>query len=227
VIFIEGITERMLLPLFIQQFDREQAETDTEYTPLASQNISILEVGANAKVFAKFLEFLDIQTLIITDIDTTEPQNSKSGKTTYKACPVAKGKFTSNATIRYFLKSPEKFSDEKWKGWFEGLCTDSLTSKHKNIKVAYQSKENEYHARSFEDAFISLNIEKIKENIDDIWGLKLKSELESNTDMYDLTKKIIDKKSDFAASLLFLALSKDTHWETPQYIKEGLKWITS
>ena len=47
----------------------------------------------------------------------------------------------------------------------------------------------------------------IKNNIEDIWGLKLKSELESNTNIYDLTNKIIDKKSDFAASLLFLALS--------------------
>ncbi|VAW98573.1 hypothetical protein MNBD_GAMMA23-1673 [hydrothermal vent metagenome] len=227
VIFIEGTTERMLLPLFIQQFDREHAENDKGYIPLASQNISILEVGANAKAFAKFLEFLDIKTLIITDIDTTEPQNSKSGKTTYKACSVDKGKYTSNATIRYFLKSPEKFSDKEWEEWFKKLIDDSLESKYINIKVAYQSKEKEYHARSFEDAFISLNIEKIKEISDVIRGLKKKSELESNTDMYDLTTKIIDKKSDFSASLLFCALSEDVKWETPLYIKEGLKWITS
>ncbi len=227
VIFIEGITERMLLPLFIQQFDSENAKKDKEYTPLASQNISILEVGANAKAFAKFLEFLNIKTLIITDIDTTEPQKSKSGKTTYKTCPVDKGKYTSNATIRYFLKSPERFSDKEWEEWFNRLIADSLERKHMNIKAVYQSNENGYHARSFEDAFISLNIKKIKENVDDIWGLKLKSELEINTNIYDLTNKIIDKKSDFAASLLFLALSKDIQWESPQYIKGGLQWITS
>jgi predicted ATP-dependent endonuclease of OLD family len=227
VIFIEGTTERMLLPLFIEQFDREQAKTDSGYTPLASQNISILEVGANAKAFAIFLEFLDIQTLIITDIDTTEQKTSKSGKTTYIACSVDKGKYTSNATLRYFLESPKEFKDDDWKEWFKKLCEGSLDSRHKNVKIAYQSKENGYHARSFEDAFISLNIKKIKVNLDGIWGLKLKSELESYTDMYDLTNKIIDKKSDFAASLLFLALSKDTQWETPQYIKEGLQWMTS
>jgi putative ATP-dependent endonuclease of OLD family len=219
VIFIEGITERMLLPLFIQQFDSEQEDIDDEYIPLASQNISILEVGANAKAFAKFLEFLDIQTLIITDIDTTEPP-------TYKACTVDDGSFTSNATIRYFLESPE-FKDKDWKKWFEKLIGNSLKSKHENVKIAYQSKENGYHARSFEDAFISLNIEKIKVNSDAIYGLKLKAELTSNDDMYDLTHKIIDKKSDFAASLLFLALSEDIQWETPLYIKEGLKWMTS
>jgi putative ATP-dependent endonuclease of OLD family len=231
VIFIEGVTERMLLPFFIQQFDREQVEIENKFTPLASQNISILEVGANAKAFARFLEFLDIQTLIITDIDTSVKKISDKEKITYPAHPVDGGGYTSNATIRYFLRAPEKFSDEKWKDWFKELIDHSLTSKYSNIRIAYQSKENEYHARSFEDAFISLNIkkikEKMKENSDSIWGLKLKSELESNTDMYDLTDKIIDKKSDFAASLLFLALSENTQWEAPQYIKEGLKWISS
>lgn len=229
VIFIEGITERMLLPLFIRNFDNnEVAKNDKEYTPLTSQNISILEVGANAKAFAKFLEFLDVKTLIITDIDTTkEKKGSEKGKTTYEACPVGEGKYTSNATIRYFLDPPKEFGDEKWKEWFKGLLEDPLKSKHKNIKIVYQSKEKEYHARSFEDAFISLNIEKIKENLDDIWGLKQRSELASYTDMYDLTNKIIEKKSDFAASLLFLALSKGTQWETPQYINRGLEWIVS
>jgi len=227
VIFIEGTTERMLLPIFIQQFDREHAKTDKECTPLASQNISILEVGANAKAFAKFLEFLDIKTLIITDIDTTEKKLSEKNKTTYTACSVDKGKYTSNATLRYFLESPKDFNDKDWDKWFKELIEDSLTSKHKNIKVAYQSNENKYHARSFEDAFISLNIEKIKEHSKMLWGLKKKSELDSNTDMYDLANGIIDKKSDFAASLLFLALSNDTQWETPLYIKDGLEWIAS
>jgi putative ATP-dependent endonuclease of OLD family len=227
VIFIEGITERMLLPLFIQQFDSEQEDIDDKYIPLASQNISILEVGANAKAFSKFLEFLDIRTLIITDIDTTVKKISDKEKISYEAHSVDGGGYTSNATIRYFLQSPEEFSDEKWKVWFKELINDSLKSKHENVKIAYQSKENGYHARSFEDAFISLNIEKIKVNSDAIYGLKLKAELTSNDDMYDLTNKIIDKKSDFAASLLFLALSKDIQWETPLYIKEGLKWMTS
>lgn len=227
VIFIEGTTERMLLPLFIQQFDREQAETDSGYTPLASQNISILEVGANAKAFAIFLEFLDIQTLIITDIDTTAQKKTDKGKIIYSACAVNDGGYTSNATIRYFLESPEKFSDKNWEEWFKDLLEYSLKSKHTNIKVAYQSKENKYHARSFEDAFINLNIEKIKEQRGTLWGLKKKSELDSYTKIYDLTNIIIDKKSDFAASLLFLALSKDEQWETPLYIKEGLQWLTN
>ncbi len=57
-------------------------------------------------------------------------------------------------------------------------------------------------------------------------GLKNKEELDTNEDMYDLTNKILAKKSDFAASLLYQALSNDEiQWETPLYIKEGLLWI--
>lgn len=67
-IFIEGTTERMLLPLFMSKHDSGLAGE----MPLSSQNISVLEVGANAKAFAPFLDFLGIKSLIVTDIDTTK-----------------------------------------------------------------------------------------------------------------------------------------------------------
>ncbi len=226
VIFIEGTTERMLLPLFIKQLDKANKDKDA-YEPLASQNISILEVGANAKAFAPFLELLGIKTLIITDIDTTEQQSSDAGKITYKACAVSAGKYTSNATLRYFLNSPKELTDSKFEVWFKKLHNNSSECIYGNIKIAYQSEEGDYHARSFEDAFISLNLSEIKSasRAEKLWGLKCRAELESNTDIYMLTGKIIDKKSDFAASLLFLALSGNIQWQTPLYIKEGLEWI--
>lgn len=226
VIFIEGTTERMLFPLFIKQLDEANKDKD-DYEPLASQNISILEVGANAKAFAPFLEFLGIKTLIITDIDTTEQQLSDAGKISYKACAVSAGKYTSNATLRYFLNSPKDFTDSTFTAWFKKLHDNSLVCSYGNIKIAYQSEEGNYHARSFEDAFISLNLSEIKSasKAEKLWGLKCRAELESNTDIYVLTDKIIDKKSDFSASLLFLALSENIQWKTPLYIKEGLEWI--
>ena len=101
-----------------------------------------------------------------------------------------------------------------------------MDSIHSNIKVAYQKKETTYHARSFEDAFISLNKEDIKSNKDAIAGLKNKKDLDGEENIYDLTEKILDKKSDFAASLLYLALSQDEiQWQTPLYIQEGLSWL--
>ena len=228
VIFIEGITERMLLPYFIQNFDKKNKIDKDRYTPLASHNISILEVGANAKAFAPFLEFLDIKTLIITDIDATKKTMKttvKSETTTYPASQVAESTHTSNETIKYFFKSPPEDSDE-YQDWFINLRNHSQDSIHANIKVAYQREENGYFARSFEDSFICLNIDRIKEQRDDILGIKNKSTLNTYDNFYTLTEAIIDKKSAFAASILYLALSHDDiSWKTPSYIKESLSWI--
>jgi len=229
VIFIEGITERMLLPYFIQKFDNE-GKKNAKYIPIASQNISILEVGANAKVFAPFLKFLDIKTLIITDIDTTKKETTEKETktiTTYPAVQVTESTHTSNETIKYFFNAPCVADNEKFPKWFTHLRNHSLKDKIENIKVMYQKVENGYHARSFEDAFININKESIKSNKDEIAGLKNRNELDNDENIYSLTEKILDKKSSFAASLLYLALSKDDEiqWKTPLYIKDGLSWI--
>lgn len=220
VIFIEGTTEKILLPLFIQQLDKKMTLENTEYLPLLSQNISILEVGANAKAFGKFLNFLGVKTLIITDIDTT----SKSGSS-YSACSVNDGEFTSNYSLRHYLASPSEYSDEKWPDWFTNLKDSNLACAFPNIKVSYQTEENGYHGRSFEDAFIHVNLTILKEYKDKIWGLKNVSKFNSEPDIYKLTEKVLDKKSDFAASLLFQSLSEGVVWNMPSYIEEGLKWI--
>jgi len=76
IIFIEGTSERFLLPYFIKQYDKNHSGNET----LSNQNISILEVGANGRAFKYFLEFLEIKTLIITDIDTTKKSKNKNDK---------------------------------------------------------------------------------------------------------------------------------------------------
>ena len=58
--------------------------------------------------------------------------------------------------------------------------------------------------------------------------LKNKDEIDTNGNIYDLTQKIIDKKSDFASSLLYVAYTdKSVEWTTPKYIREGLEWLQS
>jgi len=227
VIFIEGITERMLLPLFINQFDVKQRASNPDHIPLASQNISVVEIGANAVAFSKFLKFIGIKTLIITDLDTTKADVSKKGKTTYKANPVEDkdSKYTSNISLRHFLSSPKKYSDKKWGEWYKKLISGELQCDLESIMVTYQSKESGYHGRSFEDSFISINLDQIKKVKDSLWGLKNISNLDENLGFYELTNNILDKKSDFAASLLFQSLSKDVTWKMPAYIEEGLKWM--
>ncbi|KRF67324.1 hypothetical protein ASG99_16740 [Bacillus sp. Soil768D1] len=224
IIFIEGTTEKILLPYFINKFDKENEKKES-YIPLSSQNICILEVGANAKVFHHFLEFLKIKTLIITDIDTTAKMSSDKGY--YSACEVLKAQNTSNETLKHFLRAPDlKTEKPAFEKWIENLRTNALDDYSENIKIAYQTKEKNYQGRSFEDAFININKETIKMNKDNIDGLKKTKLFEEEENIYELTQEVLDKKSNFAASLLYLALSEEAiDWEIPAYIRGGLSWI--
>ena len=229
IIFIEGLTEKLLLPYFIKQFDNT---LDEEEVKLSSQNISIIEVGANAKVFNHFIEFLGIKALVITDIDTSLKTISKDKttgkeKTTYNANPVKGSTHTSNATLRYFYNSPEYNEEIKWTSWFDKLKKDELHDENSKIKLSFQIKENSYHGRSFEEAFISLNVDNLIENISKINGLSknAENELKTETDFDKLTATILNKKSEFASSLLWLALTEEVVWNMPLYIKKGLTWV--
>ncbi|WP_374461862.1 ATP-dependent endonuclease [Chryseobacterium taeanense] len=221
IIFIEGTTEKLLLPYFISQYDKLVVAPQNK---ISSQNISIIEVGANSKVFKHFLEFLEIKTLIITDIDTIKSPNND-------ACAVVEGDNTSNYSIKEFLNIPEKTKTAEIADWFKKLKLNSLQDDSHYLKIAYQIEELGYHGRSFEDSFISLNLKDIVKFKDDgIRGIQHKADIiDSASDFYNLTAKILKSngKSDFASSLLFLALTGKVEWKTPLYIKEGLQWIAN
>lgn len=224
-IFIEGTTERILLPLFIKEFDKKCKEGQKK---IAQQNISIIEAGANAKAFAPFLDFIGIKSLIITDLDSTEKIVDKDKNTTsYKACSVDKGSHTSNETLKYFLSAPS-FEEEKFTEWFDKVKHGEQEQLSENVNVAYQIEENGYHARSFEDAFLNSNKLEIKRVSDRLLGLKNKEQLQEieGANIYELTETVLGKKSDFAATLLYMALTNEANWVTPKYINEGLKWIS-
>ena len=219
IIFIEGLTEKLLLPYFIKQYDN----STNDKVELSSQNISIIEIGANAKVFSHFIEFLGIKTLIITDIDTTK----KNSKNRYESEYVKSATHISNATIQHFYEAPKFNQEEDWNLWFEKLKKDKHHQENSEIKLAFQLEENGYHGRSFEESFISINIENIKSNISEIQGLSsdAESKIDTVTDFDILTDSILKKKSEFASSILWLALAKNTEWNMPLYIKKGLVWI--
>lgn len=101
---IEGDTERMLIPTMMKKIDIEEAavhkakSTEDDYLPLLSQNISIVEVGAYSQIFDKFIEFLGIKTLIITDLDAIGADNKK--------CEVANAVAYSNEALSYYFSNP-------------------------------------------------------------------------------------------------------------------------
>src|SRR5699024_5587029 len=117
------------------------------------------EVGAYSQIFEKFIEFLGIKSLILTDIDAVN--NDKI------ACPVNEGTKTSNFAINHFLK---EITWDNLKALPIERRTISIGSS--TVCICYQQEENAYHARSFEDAFIHLNREFIKASKATFQGLK-------------------------------------------------------
>lgn len=229
-IFIEGTTERILLPWFIRKHDENCGD---DGSPISSQNISIIEAGANAKAFAPFLDFIGVKSLIITDLDSTkkELKQDKFGndRALYVACPVSESTHTSNETLKHFFSAPD-INDADFPEWFSKLKSGNPANSESRVKVVYQTEEHGYQARSFEDAFFNSNkseLKKLSEN-SELLGLKNKADLEAieTSEIFELTDRVLDKKSDFAASVLYLALIGKADWVSPEYIKEGLRWIS-
>ena len=238
-IFIEGISEGILIDYFSNRYDtkrkleeakkkEEDEEYKSDYIPLSAQNITVIQAGANAKAFRHFIEFLQIPTLIITDIDTV--YRKVGGKrTTYPSCAVSDTNCcnTSNATIKYYYAAPEfVYGCSMHDTWLENVKNHSQKCISDFVNVSYQCEENGYYPRSFEDAFINVNLTTLKDQQEQLLGLKNKDEIDANDDIYNLTQEIIDKKSDFASSLLYIAYTdKKVEWTIPKYIEEGLEWL--
>lgn len=223
-ILIEGDTERILLPTMMEKVDSENRESI--YTPLRSQNISIVEVGAYSHIFAEFLGFIGIKTLIITDLDCAN--NNRH------SCAYNDGaKITTNASIETFLKT-KKLDEILKKPELKLFSYDSEKHEWESVKdngtllLTFQKKENEYQPRTFEDAFFCLNFDFICNNKEMFKGLKNKQEIDKNEskEYYKLAENCIDKKTSFALDLLLCETDdKKNQWKVPRYIKEGLRWL--
>jgi predicted ATP-dependent endonuclease of OLD family len=223
-ILIEGDTERMLMPAMMKKLDIEERDINHTGLPLLSQNISIIEVGAYSQIFDEFINFLGIKTLIITDLDTIDKNGKKS--------EVERGESCSNGAIaHYFNKSIiadlKKYSMQN-KILGRNETNKIWTEQHAgNLCVVYQTEENGYHARSFEDAFIHLNSDFVKENKNTFRGLKNRDDFDVSLSEspYNLAKNCVNKKTHFALDILFHSNETLNNWKIPAYIKEGLLWL--
>ncbi|GJL64020.1 MAG: ATP-dependent endonuclease [Nitrospirales bacterium] len=140
IVLIEGATERIMLPEIISKIDVASSNDPK----LSSQYLSVMEVGGHhAHKFFDLLNFLDLSTLIITDIDSVGDDS--------KASEVSAGARTSNSCIKTWFGSDVspaqllvKTDGDKVRG---------------RVRLAYQVPEQESTAcgRSFEDAFILAN----------------------------------------------------------------------
>ena len=146
-VLIEGTTERLLLPRIISMLDKDLAEG----TKLGSQYLSVVEVGgAYAHIFFDLVNFLELRTLVITDLDSVKANGA--GKLV--ACQVSQGDKTSNACLKSWYENSGITPTEL-------LVADEAARTKGLLRLAYQCPEAETGpcGRSFEDAFMLANPE--------------------------------------------------------------------
>lgn len=193
---IEGCAERLLLPKMIEKVDEELSKK------LSTQYVAVVEIcGAYAHKFFNLLEFLELKTLIVTDIDSV----SKNANSRFVKCLVVDGTHTSNGCV---------------KEWFEDkhISPTQLLAKSQEdktngiIRIAYQipSAKDGPCGRSFEDAFMLANPK----------GFGLTGE------PLDQAKAAFEKAADENKAEFALRYAiQENDWEVPLYIAEGLKWL--
>jgi hypothetical protein len=197
-ILVEGLSERLMLPVVTDKFETANPEAPK----LSTQYTSMIEVGgAYAHRFVDLLEFLELRTLIITDLDAT----LVAGGT---ACPVHQGTATSNGCI---------------KSWFDDdpltlalVAGKSDADKRKGCsRIAYQCPEAAGGpcGRTFEDAFILANAAKFGLTGGDPAALEIAAR----------AKAAEFKKSDFALTYAI----EDRDWVAPRFLTEGIAWLAA
>lgn len=215
VIIVEGTTERLLMPRLRELVDKSLPESQK----LASQYLTCVEVGgAHAHIFYPLLDFLELKTLVITDLDSTkmvEKENKKKVKTKiWEKCPVAQGERTSNAAIKDWFRP--KDLDEKviWQISPADLIAKNAIEKQINFRrIAYQIPEDpktNICARSYEDALILANLNQFP----------LPSEDDVATEAWEYAQGLT--KADFALEYAI----RVKEWVVPRYIREGLIWLS-
>lgn len=207
-ILIEGAAEKLLLPEMIKK----------SAPSLEHNYITTLEVGgAYASRFAGLLEFLGVPYLVITDIDSVDPQASR------KACMAnLDGAVTSNSSIKYFLNK-DKISD------LIELTQDEVIVANKQAFISFQGPslttcygENVLmHGRTLEETIIYENIAAFRNS-----DLESEIEFTGNAEddheiIFEEVKSSSFKKTEFAINLIV----SESGWKTPKYIADGLQWL--
>jgi predicted ATP-dependent endonuclease of OLD family len=243
-IFVEGDTERILMPSLMKISDDEMTpEEKKSQLRLTSQNISIVSVGNYTHIFTRFFNFIGFKKIcVITDLDICNKEKKTDKNSVEREVYIAsaldetKVQYTTNSSLSEYIgkkvvsdlraltpdqKTVSWDSDEKkWKQNNDG-----------NLMVCYQTTVDGYQPRSFEDAFFATNKEFMKTEGKLFFGLDSKAleRFMADEDCYELANKGIKSKATFAVDLLVDRSSMDEDgyvgWQMPQYIKEGLSWI--
>lgn len=196
-ILVEGATERILMPRITKIVDADLAPEHR----LGRQYITTIEAGgAHAQVFYPLLEYLELKTLIVADLDAVKLMDSR-----WKKCPCVEGERTSNSALKTWFNDSEisitslqsKTPEEKIKGY---------------CRITYQMAEDgsEHCARSYEDALILANLAD--------FGIAEDGNAAINA--WEIAQDF--KKSEEAIKYAI----REDNWTVPKYIREGLVWLS-
>lgn len=218
-VLVEGTTERLLLPKICEIVDRDLDEE----CKLAKQYVTAMEAGgACAHIFYPLLDFLELKTLVVTDLDSVRSVIKKDRKgndrNVWEKCPVAVGERTSNAAIREWFRPADEKNAAKAKP-APNLDMGTLLAKTDAEKlsgyrrIAYQvpeTAESNICARSYEDALVLSNPEIFQ--------------LADDDDQAEQAWEIAQDLPKVETALRFAIYEKD--WKVPRYIADGLKWLS-
>lgn len=207
-IFVEGASERLLLPDMIEKCEKSGEFGPCKY-PLSAQYYALIEIGgAYAHKFIPFIDFLGVPCLILTDLDSVADCEGKNGKVVKKSVVVGDGETTSNETIKWWVRRnkgiPEDDTSKIDLSEIIAITADGKT--RGKCHIEFQTTENELCGRSLEEAIRNVNREH-----------------------YNLGNTISEKdleftgksKTDFALDLIY----NYSDYYVPDYIKSGLKWL--
>lgn len=209
-IFVEGASERLLLPDMIEKCEATGVFGSGKY-PLSAQYYALIEIGgAYAHKFIPFIEFLGVPCLILTDLDSVADRISKGGKVVKKSVVVSQGETTSNETIKWWIRRnkglPENDTSKIDITVITSMSPDDKT--RGKCHIEFQTAENGLCGHSLEEAVRNVN--------------RKHYDLGDSTSEEDLEFKG-KSKTDFALDLI----CECADYCVPAYIKSGLTWLNN
>ena len=209
-IFVEGASERLLLPDMIEKCEATEVFGSGKY-PLSAQYYALIEIGgAYAHKFIPFIEFLGVPCLILTDLDSVADRISKGGKVVKKSVVVSQGETTSNETIKWWIRRnkglPENDTSKIDLTVITSMSPDDKT--RGKCHIEFQTAENGLCGHSLEEAVRNVN--------------RKHYDLGDSTSEEDLEFKG-KSKTDFALDLI----CECADYCVPAYIKSGLTWLNN
>ena len=207
-ILVEGTVEKLLLPKMVE---KSAPKLRTKY-------LSILEVGgAYAYRFEELLSFLNIPYLVITDLDSVDPDGN------HPSCRGDRsGALTSNATLKQLLgvntvEELLKLTSEQKRD----AVQDRFVAFQTGVIVEEDGKKHLMVPRTIEEAFAYENFKLLRSGELKV-GKDVPKDLdEAYKEIYERIKSSSFKKTDFALDVLTF----EQDWATPGYIVDGLQWL--